>query len=1438
MSILRESGQRAVRVGKLALSGPVHRTQCIHEGDQIIQVDGTSTEGMDYNDVLTLLRQVGNTFTLVVIANKLDLRSRLFDVAADTPQVDGGISSSGDGSAAGVSGAGSDSGVRGRANGAADSPSHVASLNDRSNASKKNDAAGNHNGVPADLKTRVVVIERSSALIKLGMTVKTVEELRGARITKLAPGSPCDVGGNLHIGTVIVKIDGEVVLDLDHADIIKRLQQTGSIVRLVIADPPRDQTPTRAPVAAPKLTSPSSTSGMHWQTLFSSPTNGPISEAVETPVVRFAEPPQQEQYNEKQVEEHNHQPQQRQNLSSIGTGGVGILLPASSKRRDKASFDEGPYAVLRTRHIRNTSKMQSVPVESSFLSAGSSDTQAPTPVSPATGAGAGAGSVPSLSSGMDPRLTLAKQLEAAEEAYKASQGMFTTSGAPQLLPSPAPITVERSAAGAVKEPTPGVGVHKRVNISRLPGEKLGLKIRSFLNNTPGVYVSEVTHGGPCFRSNGVGVHDTIVEVNGKSVRSMQYRSVLQLLQASGAVLELALTSPATASVASSSSPMPALQLHGRAAAVPLMSATAGVANAHSTLGPGFGSTSGNGSTTAAADVGDSGGNDGVGAGAGAGAGYSSQWVVSLKKAPDENLGFKIRSFSNLRGVRVFDVIPGSLADRTGQIKIGNILLEIDGNRVIDTAHDEVLELLRSASNQTLNLVFGEAVNESEERIETDEKSSAVWPSNPVQRTTSFTTTNPQKKLNRSSSTGVSPRKSLNTSINTGGTRHEATLRTRLRRSENAPRSAEQPLKSALSTRAWSGGRARESKSKMRRSYSAYAGTGSSHPRHAAPEKQNNGSGPFPSNQMSSMAMKERATYNRRSERDRSANVSNSSSNNSPAPRRRPPRRADKGKSTREVGREDLAHFLPTRRITVFRAPSEKLGLTIRSEGENRGVFVSGVLPNSPSSRTGITVNETIAEINNENVLDLGHDAVLERLQAAGNTIEMLLIGGRRGFGSAINLANISLAPQTIFATVMGAARSQLSSNSNTTDPMLVSDNSQTATAEAAMAAEAACLGYSGRSLNTSTSSIHRLVGTELDDDFYTYGLLGTSINLADASVDASYGVEGGPVPQIEWQIEEGKWRTLSCAILLTTRLRNPGETTTKFQFVTAHDFRMMRAANLMDKSEERSGYAYGRLKPSCMRQPAGVSTSSSETLYPRSRIALAQYTIVNDAKDGASKGDAVAAADPCGVELYAKAKISVACVSKIVPGGVLAKQTDIRVDDILCVLTEDGRVIRDHSDVLAALQSPLNRSASLKLLAIRENPPSSVGDAVEGGSVAAAAAAAAAAASSPSLAASPLSSPVPKCAVAANSTNEEVEPAAASESAEPLGRTDARAPDSVVLPRSIVPTASVVDAPAPAPLKIQEQPATLLKIQELILAFQNGECGSAEELVSKIALLT
>ena len=554
MTILRESGQTVVRVGKLTPGGPIHRTQCIHEGDIIIQVDGTSTEGMDYANVLTLLRQVGNAFALVVIATQSEALSLA--------------------TASGQSG-GSHSTIRhdvGHAEHTADGVFGASSLllnSSFSDKSSENSDDSSQDGVPNDLKTRVVVIKRSSALVKLGLTVRTVDALRGARITKLAPGSPCDVGGSLSIGTVIVKIDGEVVLDLDHAAIVKRLQQAGSTVRLVIVDPPRDQT-TRTAQAESALGLPNSSSGTHWQSLFSSPALSTSEEAAATPIVRFMEQ-QQQQQEEQQQEEQEHeqkqkqevleyevQPEQRAKKSPSRTRHVanthttGLLLPPSSRRHNPVSFTEGPYADIRTWHIRETSKLLSVPVESSVLSAGSSDAVASASLSgsgvdPSTDAGTrgvrvgGPQQLPPSPFSNNPRLTLTEQLEAAEQAYKASQGI-SAAALPQTLP--APITVARSVTGDLVEPTPGVGAYKRVKVSRMPGEKLGLKIRSFLN-APGVYVSEVTQDGACFRSRGIGVHDTIVEVNGNSVRDMQYSNVLQMLQASGTLLELALAIPAT-----------------------------------------------------------------------------------------------------------------------------------------------------------------------------------------------------------------------------------------------------------------------------------------------------------------------------------------------------------------------------------------------------------------------------------------------------------------------------------------------------------------------------------------------------------------------------------------------------------------------------------------------------------------------------------------------------------------------------------------------------------------------------------------------------------------------------------------------------------------------------------------------------------------------------
>merc|ERR1712141_583495 len=92
---------------------------------------------------------------------------------------------------------------------------------------------------------------------------------------------------------------------------------------------------------------------------------------------------------------------------------------------------------------------------------------------------------------------------------------------------------------------------------------------------------------------------------------------------------------------------------------------------------------------------------------------------------DATIGFDLMSLSSRRGHFVDHVKPRSKADNSG-LKHGDLIREVNGERIRDKSHDEVIKLIRqvSESSETLELtvihkIENETVEEEENKDEVD-----------------------------------------------------------------------------------------------------------------------------------------------------------------------------------------------------------------------------------------------------------------------------------------------------------------------------------------------------------------------------------------------------------------------------------------------------------------------------------------------------------------------------------------------------------------------------------------------------------------------------------------------------------------------------------------------------------------------------------------------
>ncbi|XP_028993634.1 Na(+)/H(+) exchange regulatory cofactor NHE-RF3 [Betta splendens] len=67
------------------------------------------------------------------------------------------------------------------------------------------------------------------------------------------------------------------------------------------------------------------------------------------------------------------------------------------------------------------------------------------------------------------------------------------------------------------------------------------------------------------------------------------------------------------------------------------------------------------------------------------------------------------------------------------------------------------------------------------------------------------------------------------------------------------------------------------------------------------------------------------------------------------------------------------------------------GFSIRSVRGEQGLFMTDVVPGGAADNAGIKVNDRLVEVNGENVEDLTHDQVVDKIKLAGSSIMFLLV---------------------------------------------------------------------------------------------------------------------------------------------------------------------------------------------------------------------------------------------------------------------------------------------------------------------------------------------------------------------------------------------------------------------------------------------------------------
>ena len=79
--------------------------------------------------------------------------------------------------------------------------------------------------------------------------------------------------------------------------------------------------------------------------------------------------------------------------------------------------------------------------------------------------------------------------------------------------------------------------------------------------------------------------------------------------------------------------------------------------------------------------------------------------VTLDKS--HGLGMKIISNHELEGIRISHIVPGAAADATGQIKVGDHIVKINGIGIRDVKHDVAVTIIQEADDVRQNVTFWE-----------------------------------------------------------------------------------------------------------------------------------------------------------------------------------------------------------------------------------------------------------------------------------------------------------------------------------------------------------------------------------------------------------------------------------------------------------------------------------------------------------------------------------------------------------------------------------------------------------------------------------------------------------------------------------------------------------------------------------------------------------
>ena len=861
-----------------------------------------------------------------------------------------------------------------------------------------------------------------------------------------------------------------------------------------------------------------------------------------------------------------------------------------------------------------------------------------------------------------------------------------------------------------------------INVIRNTDESLGLKIRSE-PNTMGACISLIKENTPASQAKGLRLYDVLYEIDGRPAITLHHSEILSALQAAGNSLSLVV---ATREFVENDKELKHLILSRDDSSDSNNKArsTVSTPNGSEVLSDASRFSAPYAFTTELKNPNPDlqGRDDDTIRETDRESGSAMRRITVTKTGSGQKLGMKIARKKHKRGIHVTFVDPNQACGQTRKIFVGDVIVEIDGEQVLDKTQTEVTARLNTRGAHFEMVV---ADSESVENLPTILSSTILSASATLEN--GFEPAIPPRIIPRPSASHSAADPPKDDEID-----------------DEAPYRKVHTLTSSTAN-------------KLHRESSADMPQGN-----------------FQNVEAANKARRESVGLPRE--------VSRSSVSSSPSVSKfkRNSRVVDPANDQRSSFKNKRQTPM-LRRVTVERRPGEKLGMKIRTKPLSRGVRVSSVVDDGPCDRSGqILEGDIILMIDGENVLDQEHKYVLDFISSRiGDAPEFVLCAPADVDKAAAVLEKESKAlalkkiSESGFNLVSGFAgltplsdntSKSKSSNGFSESPyligntmsrngMAISNKPSSMDANDSNAHNAQPMGglndnndaslqtdnavskspYSNDDLNTDhignqkTVTVSREPNERIGMKIRSYhGVKGVRVSevTPGGPIERTGKVQLGDIivsindrqmldlPHKDVLNElkgcgstftlvvrdpnpskaagpPSTWRTFSCQKHVTTRPQNSSDVD-YYYFISSEDFELMKDAELFDTNRKMAGFAYGSFHAHCLCRNAHTSLSASETLFPRTSLGINRCTVElnNQNKDH-------------GLSFTPKEDILAPVVQTISPQGIIRSQCDVEEGDIVFFIL-NGKITDPRLYMAASDYSQL--PDNLELFVIRENP--------------------------------------------------------------------------------------------------------------------------------------